>query len=411
MLIRLLIAAIPLALQAFLFRRFWKWSGTRPGFAHWSRMPVLVAFVVFDLALIVVAILRIRSMQFPDWFLFAGAYPFLIWHFSTFVIALALLAGYLLTLPFKGAWAGLQLIPAFKPRAAAISTHPVVRRFDRSRRTFLRRGVYGLTAVSFGGTAYGMLVERSACEATEKTIFIPGLPSAFSGYSIGLVTDVHSSLYMTASDMRDYVRVLNGMGTDLVLVGGDLVNSMGDEVLPFADAFSGTRAPDGVFGVLGNHDFYSREPDRVAEVATSGGVRILRDESHVIRRGDASLTLLGIDDTGNASSALERISRAGTGTDENSTKLLLCHRPYFLPEAAHKGIHLMLSGHTHGGQVVLGRFADMTITPAAVASPYIAGLYKEGASQMYVSRGIGTVGIPIRINCPPELTRIILKPA
>jgi predicted MPP superfamily phosphohydrolase len=149
----------------------------------------------------------------------------------------------------------------------------------------------------------------------------------------------------------------------------------------------------------------------VAEIATAGGVRILRDESHVIHRGDASLALLGIDDTGNASSAIQRIARASTNIDEHSTKLLLCHRPYFLPEASHTGIHLMLSGHTHGGQVVLGRFGDMTITPAALASPYVAGLYNEGMTQMYVSRGVGTVGIPVRVNCPPEITRIVIKPA
>lgn len=411
MLTRLLFAAIVLALQAFLFRKYWKWSGTRTGFPRRSRVPVTVLFLVFNLALVAVAILRLRGLQFPVWFLYAGAYPFLIWHFATFVIAFALLVAALLKLPFKGVWAGLKLVPALKPKAAALSSHPAVQRFDSSRRTFLRRGVYGLTAVSFGGTAYGMLVERSTCDITERTILIPGLPSAFSGYSIALVTDVHSSMYMTEADMKEYVRLINGMGTDMVLVGGDLVNGSADEILPFAEAFSGARAPDGIFGVLGNHDFYTREPDRVAEVATSGGVRILRDELHTVRRGGSSLTLLGIDDAGTGSSALQHIDRAQAGLDAQGTKLLLCHRPYFLSEAASRGVDLMLSGHTHGGQVVLGRLADITFTPAALASPYVAGLYAEGPTQMYVSRGVGTVGIPVRINCPPEITRIVLKPA
>ena len=411
MLIRLLLASVLFALQAFLFRKYWKWSGTRTGLPRRSRIPVTVAFLVFNLALLVVAIVRLRGLDFPSWFLYAGTYPFLIWHFSTFIIALVLLLVSLLKLPFKGMWAGLKLIPSLKPRAVAISSHPSIRRFDNSRRTFIRRGVYGLTAVSFGGTAYGMLVERSSCDVTERTILIPGLPPAFSGYSIALVTDVHSSMYMTEADMKEYVRLINGMGTDMVLVGGDLVNASGDEILPFAEAFSGARAPDGVFGVLGNHDFYTREPDRVAEIATSGGVRILRDESHLIHRSGTSLALLGVDDAGTASSALQRIDRACAGVDDHCTKVLLCHRPYFLPEAASRGINLMLSGHTHGGQVVLGRVADLTFTPAALASPYVAGLYAEGAARMYVSRGVGTVGIPVRINCPPELTRIVLKPA
>ena len=89
----------------------------------------------------------------------------------------------------------------------------------------------------------------------------------------------------------------------------------------------------------------------------------------------------------------------------------MCHRPYYLEEAASRKIDVVLSGHTHGGQIVLGRFAGMTITPAALSSPYIWGLYRKAATQMYVSRGIGTVAVPVHLNCPPELTRIILKRA
>jgi predicted MPP superfamily phosphohydrolase len=186
---------------------------------------------------------------------------------------------------------------------------------------------------------------------------------------------------------------------------------MGDEIDPFAEAFSALRAPDGIYGVLGNHDFYTREPDRVAHTATEGGVHILRDESRIIRRGGSSLTLLGIDDTGSGSMATQRIRRAAADAAPSGPRILLCHRPYFFPEAATEGIDLMLSGHTHGGQVVLGEVAGIAFTPAALASPYLAGAYREGSAQMYVSRGIGTVGVPLRINCPPELTRIVLKPA
>jgi predicted MPP superfamily phosphohydrolase len=90
-------------------------------------------------------------------------------------------------------------------------------------------------------------------------------------------------------------------------------------------------------------------------------------------------------------------------------RILLCHRPYFLKQAADQGIDLVLSGHTHGGQVVFGRFGDLTLTPARLASPYVWGPYSLGAAQMFVSRGIGTVGLPMRINCPPEIALIILK--
>ncbi len=409
--IRLVIAAILIPLQIFLLRRFWNWASSRSGALRHVRIPGLGVFVVFNAALLVVTYFGFRSVNVSGGVVHWAVYPFLLWHFSTFIIALPLLAALLLKLPLKGAWAGVKRIPQLRQRAHAISSNPAVQRFDAGRRTFLRRGVYGLTAASFGGTAYGMIVGRSDYQVAEKIIHIPGLPAAFSGYSIGLVTDIHSSLYMTEPEMKEYAKLLNGMGTDMILVGGDLVNGMPEEIDPFAEAFSGLRAPDGVYGVLGNHDFYTREPDRISRTATEAGVRILRDESLILRRGSAHITLLGVDDAGTAAQTVRKIRHAAEGTPSHSTRILLCHRPYFFRQAAAEGVDLMLSGHTHGGQVVLGEIAGIAFTPAAMASPYLAGLYNEGAAQMYVSRGIGTVGVPVRVNCPPELTRLVLKPA
>ena len=411
MLFRLTLPVLVLALQAYLLRRFWKWSGARSGIARRLRVPVLAAFVIFNAALVVVAILRMRGATFPDWVVYSAVYPFYLWHSATFVVAFTLLAVALLKLPFRGLWAGLKRVPAINGGVTSWKARPAVQRFDRSRRVFLRRSVYGLTAASFGGTAYGMIVEKHGCEVTESTMLVPGLPPAFSGYSIGLVTDIHSSMYMRKRDMQEYVRMLNDMDADLIVVGGDLVNALPEEVLPFADAFSGLRSRDGAFGVLGNHDFYSRDPEGVMQTATEAGVRILRDDSVMIRRGDAAIRLLGIDDVGNEAAALRRLDKALARTPGDAPSILMCHRPYYLEQAASRGIEVMLSGHTHGGQIVFGKFADTTFTPAALASPYVAGWYREGKTQLYVSRGIGTVGIPVRLNCPPELTRIVLRPA
>jgi predicted MPP superfamily phosphohydrolase len=91
------------------------------------------------------------------------------------------------------------------------------------------------------------------------------------------------------------------------------------------------------------------------------------------------------------------------------TSILLCHRPYYFPQAAERSIDLVLSGHTHGGQVVFGQVGDAILTPAALASRYVWGEYRIGKASMYVSRGIGTVGVPIRINCPPEITLLTLE--
>lgn len=408
---RIIPTILLIALQAYLLHRFWRWSKDRPGFIARIRIPVLILFLVFSVALLVVALVRLRGVAFPDWFVYSAIYPFYWWHTASSLVAITLLAMALLKLPFKGLWAGLKRIPATREGAATLAAHPSVQRFDQSRRVFLRRSVYGLTAASFGGLAYGMVVGKHDCEINETTLRVPGLPPEFSGYTIGLVTDVHSSMYMMKKEMLEYVRMLNGMDVDLIVVGGDIVNGMPDEVLPFAEAFSGLRSKDGAFGVLGNHDFYSREPDQVAEIATQAGVRILRDEGVTIRRGGSSLRLLGIDDVGNANAALRRLGTALSKVPAQGPTILMCHRPYFLEEISSRGIDVMLSGHTHGGQIVFGKFADTTFTPAAMVSPYVWGKYRAGNTQMYVSRGIGTVGIPVRLNCPPELTRIVLQPA
>ncbi len=411
MLFRLIIPILILALQAYLLRRFWKWSANHAGVFKRMRWPVLVTFVVFNVALLLIAIFRVRDVTFPEWFIYSAVYPFYWWHSATFVLGFALLIVALFKLPFRGIWAGLKRLPATRDGLSTFRSRPSLQRFDQSRRVFLRRSVYGLTAASFGATAYGMIVEKHGCEINQETLLVPGLPLEFSGYSIGLVTDIHSSMYMLKRDMDEYVRMLNAMGVDLVVVGGDIVNGAGDEVLPFADAFSGLRTRDGVYGVLGNHDFYSREPDRIAEVSAQAGVQILRDEGRIIRRGKSSIRLLGIDDVGNAPAAGRRMDTALASIPTEGPSILMNHRPYFLDEAATRNIDVMLSGHTHGGQVVFGKFADTILTPAALASPFVWGLYRQGKTQMYVSRGVGTVGIPVRINCPPELTRIELRPA
>jgi hypothetical protein len=147
----------------------------------------------------------------------------------------------------------------------------------------------------------------------------------------------------------------------------------------------------------------------VAREVNDCGVRLLVDDKTIIEKNGARFYLIGVDDIGRESSPETKIRTALGSVGSSLPRILLCHRPYFLPEASTLGIDLVLSGHTHGGQVVFGRLGDTVIAPASLVSKYVWGKYREGNSQMYVSRGIGTVGIPMRINCPPELTRIVLR--
>jgi uncharacterized protein len=408
---RLILAAVLLLPQAYLFLRFRRWINTREQKVRTLRVPVYLLFAFSNLLMIGVIATQPRPTNLSAWAIYTIVYPFLLWHSATFIIALVLLAGALLKLPFKLIWRGLSKIRAMRPRIQSIREHPRTQAFDASRRVFLRRSVYGLTAASFGGTAYGMLIGRNACEMNEREIRIAGLPPQFSGFTIGLVTDVHSSLYMQKRDMDEYVLRMNDLGADIVVVAGDLVNGNVDEVHPFAEAFSRLKAPMGVFGVLGNHDYYTRQPDKIARVATDAGVKMLRNQSLVLKKDGSGIIIAGMDDAGSSQVAAQKMDAALKNDSGPLPTILVSHRPYFLEEAAERNVGLVLSGHTHGGQVVFGRLGGTTMTPAALYSPYVWGLYRKKQTQMYVSRGIGTVGVPIRINCPPELTRIVLRPA
>lgn len=397
-------------IQLLLFLRTRRWlAETFPG-DRWKQRISTILFVVMNVALLYVAIVRPRVGEFPLWFLYVAAYPFFIWHGATFFIGLFLIVSSLIKLPFTLAGFGLKLIPFARRSVERMKTDERFRRFDASRRTFLRRSMYGLTAISFGGTAYGMLVGKKEYEITKAVFPMRNLHPSLNGFTIALISDIHSSYNMLRNEMEEYARVVNSLNCDMILVTGDFVNSMTEEVYPFAEAFSGLRAPHGVYGVMGNHDFFAREPEVVAREVDACGIRLLRNDNVLVSKNGGSFYLLGVDDVGTPQRAEEKFAIALGSAPANVPKILMVHRPYFLRQASNQNIDLVLSGHTHGGQVVLATLGNVVIAPASIASRYVWGKYALGGTQMYVNRGIGTVGLPIRLNCPPEITRITLVP-
>ena len=396
-------------IQYVLFRRVWNWlKMARPANRVLSGITIGL-FIFFNAVFLLLVLLRPHVVELPEWFEFVGMYPFYIWYGATFFLGLVILAASLIKLPFKMIMWISTRFSRVRARLRLMKKQPAFQEFDASRRVFLRRGMYTLTAVSFGGTAYGTLVERTHPELTTAEFPIASLPPALDGFTIALASDVHSSIFMTKREMDGYVSLLNGMNADLIVVTGDFVNTLTDEVYPFAEAFSALKAPHGVYGVMGNHDFFASDPELVAREVDDCGVTLLRNDRVTITRGGAQFDLLGVDDVGAPRQATEKIRTAQGVTTSGIPRILLCHRPYFLAQAAEQKIDLVLSGHTHGGQIVLGSLGKACLTPAAFASPYVWGTYRQGSTAMYVSRGIGTVGLPVRINCPPELTRIVLR--
>ncbi|MBI5472828.1 MAG: metallophosphoesterase [Ignavibacteriae bacterium] len=410
MIFRVFIPTLLLTLQFVLYIRTRNWTRRRFPNKRWISIVVATLFLVMNTALLVVLILRPKPEIYSDWFKYTAVYPFFIWHGATIFIGLVVLISMIIKSPFLAIWAFLKRLRPTREHITALQAKPAYQSFDSSRRVFLRRSMYGLTAASFGASAYGMFYEKNGHEVTNVQFRVRNLPKAFHGFTIALVSDIHSSVNMLKDEMDKYVGIVNSLRCDLVLVTGDFVNSLTSEVYPFAEAFSSLSAPHGVYGVMGNHDYFAPQPETVAKEVDACGIQLLRNDKALIKKNGSALYLIGLDDVGNPKRIDEALERTLSYAPLNIPKLLMVHRPYFLQQAANKDIDLVFSGHTHGGQVVLATIGKAVIAPASLASRYVWGKYSIGNTQMYVNRGIGTVGLPIRLNCPPEITKITLMP-
>jgi len=260
-------------------------------------------------------------------------------------------------------------------------------------KALLAGGIGGVAGTGVYGYGYG----RHELEVTESAIAVAGLPPALAGLRIGLITDVHRSLYVSHDDVARAVAALMNERPDLIVLGGDYV-TRGDRkyVRPSADALAPLSAPHGVFGILGNHD---DDHDMPAALALNG-VQMLKDaRTHVTIRCEP-LNLIGIRFWTKREADIAALARGATGT-----VVLLAHDPRRLVEASDLEIPLVLSGHTHGGQVVL----PLVGAVAAQKFPVVAGIGQRGKTTMFVSRGVGTIYVPIRVNCPPEVAILTLK--
>ena len=266
-----------------------------------------------------------------------------------------------------------------------------------TRRAVLKALVTAGVGAATGAGSYGYLYERHHLDVTRARVPLAGLPPDLAGVRIGLMTDVHRSAWVSDSDVNDAVTTLMAERPDLIVLGGDYVTRSDRRYMgPAADALRPLSAPQGVFAILGNHDDDREMP---AALATAG-IEVLKDARTRLTVHGAPLELLGIRYWTKRGSDIEAIARGADGT-----MILLAHDPRRLTEAASLGIPLVLSGHTHGGQVVL----PIAGAVAAQKFPVVAGVGRRDDTAIFVSRGVGTVYIPVRVNCPPEVAVITLE--
>lgn len=260
----------------------------------------------------------------------------------------------------------------------------------------------GLAGAS-GAAAYAGLFEPFDYEVTERDVFLRGLPEAFEGFRVAQVTDVHHSRLVPLAEVRRVVELANAARPDLVVMTGDYTTARRNYIEPCAEALGELRAPEGVWAVLGNHDHYN-DGELTARALERRGVRVLSNANTTLRRGADALQLAGVDDWSWGKADWGRTLR---GVDTARPTLLLSHEPavFDFPEA--RGLSLTLSGHTHGGQICL----PLVGAPARFVEGfrYLRGLYERDGAQLYVSRGTGMIGLPVRLGARPEVALLRLR--
>jgi len=293
-----------------------------------------------------------------------------------------------------------------------------VRRLGRSstvvrspgRRQFLEHAADAVVAAPFVAGAYGLFYGRLNLQTTTRPIRLARLPKAFAGFRIAQLSDIHIGPWMTAAEVRKYAQITNDLKADLLALTGDFITWDPSTQRAVVEALAGLRAPFGIFGCLGNHEAWSHAEASITRMFAQVGIRMLRYERVAISTQGEALNLMGVDyesDHRMGPFSEKSVHRYLEGAESlivpGAVNILMSHNPNTFDRAAELGIDLSLAGHTHGGQVTL-EFISPEIALSRLVTPYVSGWFQKPGGQLYVNRGIGTIGVPIRFGAPPEIT-------
>lgn len=274
-----------------------------------------------------------------------------------------------------------------------------------TRRDVLKLSAASVTTLGLGVLGYGCAVRQSV-EISRVEVKIANLPRAFDSLTIAHLTDIHHGIYTGAEYIDRCVQIVNGLQPDVIALTGDFTYGGKRYVEPCAEALSGLRARVGVYAALGNHDYYVGASSVALALKRAGCTMMIDQLDRLELRGE-SLWLAGVDDFYYGTTDLRRLLR---DVPRDAARVVLSHNPDFIEEFAAKNEHadLMIAGHTHGGQI---RFplvgAPQIVSP--YGQQYAAGLNRKDAMQVYTSRGLGTILLPTRVDCPPEIVLFTLR--
>jgi hypothetical protein len=299
---------------------------------------------------------------------------------------------------------------------------------DPGRRDFFRYLAYLAGTLPFLAATYGFASGRLKYQVQKVDVPIEGLPRELDGLRIAQLSDIHIGDFMPQEEVRRAVAMTNELHPDLAVVTGDFISGHNDPLEECVSELSKLKAPLGTWGCNGNHEIYAGAEDAAERLFTRYGMKLLRQQNVFLDWLGAKFNLIGVDyqrdrmTPGPHGRALENIEHLVSREVPN---ILLSHNPNSFRRAAELGIELSLAGHTHGGQVKF-EIVDHAWSPARLITDFVAGLYRlplgkrdEGGSNggspktafLYVNRGLGTFGMPVRLGVPPEITLLTLRTA
>ena len=276
--------------------------------------------------------------------------------------------------------------------------------FSPSRRGFLNGLVAAPLLAVAATSAYARLVEPHFYRISETDVFIRDLPERFENFRITQLTDIHHSRILGIDQVHHVVELAQQTKPDMFVLTGDYTTTYRRFIEPCAEALGQLSAPEGVWAVLGNHDHYT-DPELTTRALQRRHITVLENANTTLQRGPDSLQLSGIDDW---SWNFTDWTSAFSGLKPSTPTILLSHQPSVLDLEQTQNVALILSGHTHGGQVRLpGLGAPMRF--ATREMKYDRGLFQRGETQLYVSSGTGVIGLPVRFGVRPEIAVLRLK--
>ena len=424
--------------QRYWFARAWRFAGRidRPAWRKGIRGALITALVVIAAVAVAAVARNMRGIisRGSWWSAFFG-----LWLSSSIFsyLFIKIIAGSeWLWRRLRTSSLDMPLVPVVPSALDVGGAH--AENIDHSRRYFFQAAGVIAGAVPFVSASYGFVAERFRFYVREVEIPIANLPPALDGLRITQLSDIHIGSYMPVAQVRRAVGMANELRGDLAVVTGDFLTGRTDPLEDCITELSRLRAPLGVWGCNGNHEIYAKAEEKSAELFQKCGMRLLRQENAELRWQGSAFNLIGVDyqrqrdAEGNRQPMLAGMQPL---VRRDVPNILLSHNPNSFRKAAELGIELSLAGHTHGGQVRV-EILDHRWSPAEFLTPYVAGLYRrplfapselkdaeisglrqvaisqpQGSSAIYVNRGLGTIGAPVRLGVPPEITLITLRRA